>query len=161
MLSLLKSANCVKQEEKYVTCFGKNRRIVSILLTVGWLLVTASPVLANMRFYTIVQQVCKSYRVPVALDQMTLDGAETDNAEFHLVLQSRRNNFEEVMLVGYIATGQAVARSGVQVKTIMITVTIPKADNMMLMTSASVDLVEQLRLGKIKSSEFMRQLQWN
>ncbi len=144
-----------------MTRFGRNRKIVSILLTVGWLTVTASPVLANMRFYTIVQQVCRSYRVPVALDQMTLDGAETESAQFHLVLQSRRNNFEEVMLVGYIATGQAIARSGVPVKTIMITITIPKADNMMLTTSANVDLLEQFRLGNLKSSEFMRQLQWN
>ncbi|MCH7528224.1 MAG: hypothetical protein IID13_07575 [Candidatus Marinimicrobia bacterium] len=115
---------------------------------------------ANMRFYSIVQQVCKSYRVPVGLEQMKLEELESDNPTFHMVLQSRRNNFEEVMLVGYIASSQAIARTGLGIKTIMITVTIPKSDNMMLMTTADVGLVEQLRLGKIKSSEFMRKLQW-
>ncbi|MEE9466293.1 MAG: hypothetical protein V3W14_12065 [Candidatus Neomarinimicrobiota bacterium] len=120
----------------------------------------ASSAQANMRFYSIVQQVCKSYRVPVSLDQMKLEDMESDNATFHVVLQSRRNNFEEVMLVGYIAASQAIARTGLGVKTIMITVTIPKSDNMMLMTTADVGLVEQLRLGKIKSSEFMRKLTW-
>ncbi len=143
-----------------MSCFGKYRKPLSTLLILGWLLILATSAQANMRFYSIVQQVCKSYRVPVSLDQMKLEDLEGDNATFHAVLQSRRNNFEEVMLVGYIAASQAIARTGVNVKTIMITVTIPKSDNMMLMTTADVGLVEQLRLGKIKSSEFMRKLTW-
>ncbi|UCH10373.1 MAG: hypothetical protein JSU61_00310 [Fidelibacterota bacterium] len=140
---------------------GKYRRLIPALLVLGWCLVLATPARANLRFFSIVQQVCKSYRVPVTLDQMNLEGAESTNPTFNLALQSRRNNFEEVMLVGYIATSQAIARTGVEVKTINITVTIPKADNMLLMTTADMALVEQLRLGEIKSSEFMRQLQWN
>lgn len=140
---------------------GKYQRSMSVFLLLGWCLVLATPVWANLRFYSIVQQVCKSYRVPVTMDQMELEVAETDNPTFSLALQSRRNNFEEVMLVGYIASSQAIHRTGVEVKTINITITIPKADNMLLMTTADIALVEHLRLGEIKSSEFMRQLQWN
>ncbi len=139
---------------------GKYRKSINMLLLLGWLMALATTAQANMRFYSIVQQVCKSYRVPVGLEQMKLEELESDNPTFHMVLQSRRNNFEEVMLVGYIASSQAIARTGLGIKTIMITVTIPKSDNMMLMTTADVGLVEQLRLGKIKSSEFMRKLQW-
>lgn len=139
---------------------GKYRKAINVLLLLGWLMALATTAQANMRFYSIVQQVCKSYRVPTGLDQMKLEEMEGDNPTFHMVLQSRRNNFEEVMLVGYIAASQAIARTGLGIKTIMITVTIPKSDNMMLMTTADVSLVEQLRLGKIKSSEFMRKLQW-
>lgn len=139
---------------------GKYRKSINMLLLLGWLMALATTAQANMRFYSIVQQVCKSYRVPVGLEQMKLEELESDNPTFHMVLQSRRNNFEEVMLVGYIASSQAIARTGLGIKTIMITVTIPKSDNMMLMTTADVSLVEQLRLGKIKSSEFMRKLQW-
>lgn len=139
---------------------GKYRKSINMLLLLGWLMALATTAQANMRFYSIVQQVCKSYRVPVGLEQMKLEELESDNPTFHMVLQSRRNNFEEVMMVGYIASGQAIARTGLGIKTIMITVTIPKSDNMMLMTTADVGLVEQLRLGKIKSSEFMRKLQW-
>ena len=141
--------------------FGKYRKPITTLLILGWLMALATTAQANMRFYSIVQQVCKSYRLPVGLDQMKLEEMESDNPTFHMVLQSRRNNFEEVMMVGYIASSQAIARTGVEIKTIMITVTIPKSDNMMLMTTADVGLVEQLRLGKIKSSEFMRKLNWN
>ncbi len=140
---------------------GKHQRLISVLLLLGWCLVLATPVRANLRFYSIVQQVCKSYRVPVTMDEMELAELESDNPTFTLALQSRRNNFEEVMLVGYIACGQAIARTGIEVKTINITVTIPKADHMLLVTTADVALVNQLRLGEIKSSEFMRQLQWN
>ncbi len=140
--------------------FGKYRKPMTVLLILGWLMALATTAQANMRFYSIVQQVCKSYRVPTGLDQMKLEDMEGDNPTFHMVLQSRRNNFEEVMMVGYIASSQAIARTGLGIKTIMITVTIPKSDNMMLMTTADVGLVEQLRLGKIKSSEFMRKLQW-
>ena len=140
---------------------GKNQRLITALLVVMWCLVLAAPVLANVRFFSVVQQVCKSYRVPVAMEQMRLEDMQSDNPTFNLALESRRNNFEEVMLVGYIASSQAIARTGMEIKTVNITVTIPKADNMLLMTTASFGLVEQLRLGEIKSSEFMRQLQWN
>ena len=140
---------------------GKHLKLLSALLVLGWCLGLATPARANMRFYSIVQQVCKSYRVPVTTKQMDLKEPGSNGPTFTLELQSRRNNFEEVILVGYIATGQAIARTGVEVKTINITVTIPKADNMLLITTADVALVEQLRLGKIRSSEFMKQLQWS
>lgn len=140
---------------------GKHIRLLSTLLVLGWCLGLAAPARANIRFYTIVQQICNSYRVPVDMRQMNLEEPGNNGLAFSLALQSRRNNFEEVILVGFIASGQAIARTGMEVKTINIIVTIPKADNMLLMTAADVGLVEQLRLGKIKSSEFMRQLQWN
>ncbi|UCD38358.1 MAG: hypothetical protein JSW54_02445 [Fidelibacterota bacterium] len=140
---------------------GKYQRLIAVFLVLGWCLALTTPARANLRFFSIVQQVCKSYRVPVTLDQMSMEGEEGTNPTFNIALQSRRNNFEEVMLVGYIASSQAIARTDMEVKTINITVTIPKADNMLLMTTADIALVEQLRLGEIKSSEFMRQLQWN
>ncbi|MEE9466024.1 MAG: hypothetical protein V3W14_10680 [Candidatus Neomarinimicrobiota bacterium] len=116
---------------------------------------------ANMRFFSIVQQVCNSYQVTAGLDQMKLDDLETGNATFHLLLQSSRNTIEQVMVVGYIASGQAVARTGLGVKMIKVTVAIPNADNLLVMTEADVVMVEQLRLGKMKASEFMRKLSWN
>ena len=130
---------------------------LSLLLTLA--LVTALQ--ANIRFYTIVQQVCNSYRVAVVMDKMTLTTEAGGGKTFDLMLQSRRNNFEEVMMVGYISAGQAIARTGEPVKTINITVVIPKADHMLIMTTADIGLVDRLRLGKVRSPEFMRQLQWN
>ncbi len=140
---------------------GKHLKLLSTLLVLGWCLGLVTPARANLRFYSTVQQVCMKYRVPVTMKEMNLEGSGTSGSTFTLALQSRRNNFEEVILVGYIAAGQAIARTGLEVKTINIIVTIPRADNMLLMTTADAGLVKQLRLGKIKSSDFMRQLQWN
>ncbi len=137
---------------------GKYRKFIASLLVMSWCLVLITPIRADMSFFSIVQQVCKSYRVPVTMVQMELT---SDDATFNLALQSRRNNFEEVMLVGYIASGQAIKRTGLEIKTINITITIPSADNMLLFTTADISLVEQLRQGEIKSSDFMRQIDWN
>ena len=139
---------------------GKYRGWVAALLVGGWCLALVTPIWANVKFYSVVQQICRSYRVPVTMEHMKLD-YPPDGTTFDLALQSRRNNFQEVMLVGYIASSQAIARTGVAAKTIHITGSIPKADNMVLMTSADAKLLADLRLGKIKSSAFMRELQWN
>ena len=135
-------------------------RLSMMLIVSAWVLAIASPVLGNMRFYTFVQQTCHAYRVPVAMDQMAFEGLESDNLSFSLMLQSRRNNFEEVMLVGYIAVGQAIHRTGVDVRTINITVTIPTMGDMILFTAATINDVEQLRVGELSSTDFLRQLQW-
>ena len=139
----------------------RNSEGIAVVLAAVWCLLFVTPAQANIRFFTIVQQICKSYRVPATLDQMTFEDLNTPSPSFYLHLQSRRNNFEEVMLVGFIASGQAIARTGLSVRTINVSVTIPKADNMLLMTTADATLVAKLRLGEIKSSEFMRSLQWN
>lgn len=141
----------------------RNRRIAAKPAAISMLIIIAlaTALQANIRFYTIVQQVCNSYRVAVVMDKMRLTTEANGEKTFDLVLTSRRNNFEEVMMVGYIGVGQAVARTNEAVKTINITVTIPKADNMLIMTTADISLVNDLRLGKVKSSQFIRQLQWN
>ena len=139
---------------------GKYRGWVAALLLGGWCLALVTPLWANVKFYSVVQQICRSYRVPVTMERMKL-AYPPNGTTFDLALQSRRNNFQEVMLVGYIASSQAIARTGIDVQTINITVSIPKADNMLLMTTADAKLLADLRLGKIKSSAFIRQLQWN
>ena len=137
---------------------GRKKYIATIVPILVLLLVGLLQ--ANIRFFSIVQQVCNSYRVPVVMNEMQLQ-QESAGLIFNLFLKSRRNNFEEVMMVGYIGAAQAMARTGVKVSVINITISIPKADNMLIMTTAPAELVERLRVGKIKSSVFMRQIQWN
>ena len=59
---------------------------------------------ANYAFKKKVKSVCKSYRVTVESSQLSLD-----IDEFSMTLQSNRNNFEMVMLVGFASAGQAIA----------------------------------------------------
>ena len=60
---------------------------------------------ANYAFYRKVTSTCQSYRVEVAADNMDLD---LENNDFSINLNSRRNNFEMVMLIGFASAGQAI-----------------------------------------------------
>lgn len=141
-------------------CSGNRRRWMATLLTGACFLLLVTPVWANVQFYSIVQQICRSYRVPVDQTRMTLN-YPAGGTTFDLSLESRRNNYQEVLLVGYIASSQAIARTGVAVSSISVTVTVSGADKMVLMTTADATLLADLRLGKIKSSHFLRQIEWN
>ncbi|MFC1481467.1 hypothetical protein ACFL6E_04380 [Candidatus Neomarinimicrobiota bacterium] len=125
----------------------------------GWLLIWATTAQANMRFYSLVQQMCKNYNVTVSGEQMKLEGLEGDNPTFHLIIRSRpRNNYEQVLAIGYIAAGQANAQTNLGVKTVRVTVIIPNTDGRQISSEADIALVDQMRLGKIKPSEFIREL---
>ena len=140
---------------------GKHLQVQFTLLLLALCLGITAPVRANPRFFATVQQICTTYKVSTNAGQMSLEEVSEGSYTFTLRLESRRNNFEEVMMVGYMAAGQAVERTNLNVQTIHIIVTIPAADNMLLMTTADISLVEQLLQGEIKSYDFIRQLQWN
>ena len=140
---------------------GKHLKVRFALLLLVLFAGVTTPARANPRFYSTVQQICTTYRVNTNSSQMNLEETSEGSYAFTLRLESRRNNFEEVMMVGYIAAGEAVGRTNLNVQTIHIIVTIPGADNMLLMTTADIALVKQLLQGEIRSYDFIRQLQWN
>lgn len=139
------------------TSTGKAIFVLSLII----LALATTAMANNIRFFTIVQQFLNNRRVSVIMERMQIEVAPDGTNTFSMVLESRRNNFEEVMIYGYLGVGQAIARTDQTVNIINITVSIPKADNMLIMTTADASLVEQLRQGKLKSSAFIRQLQWN
>lgn len=141
--------------------FIKCQRLISVLLVLGWCLGLALPARANVPFFTTVLQYCNSYRVNANTVGMNLEGLETGNPAFYLMLPSRRNNFEQVLLVGYMASAQAMARTGLKLKTIHVTIWFPKTGFMIIMSNADVALVEKLRRGEIESHQFIRQIEWN
>lgn len=134
---------------------------MSALLVLVWCLALALPAQANVRFFTTVLQYCNNYRVDANMVGMNLEGLETENPSFYLMLPSRRNDFEQVLLVGYMATAQAMARTGLELKTIHVTVWFPKTGFMIIMSNADSALVEKLRQGEIESHQFLRQIEWN
>ena len=141
--------------------FGKCQRLVSTLLVLGWCLGLVLPARANVPFFTTVLQYCNTYRVNANTVGMNLEGLGTENPCFYLMLPSRRNNFEQVLLVGYMAAAQAMARTDLELKTIHVTVWFPKTGFMIIMSNAEAALVEKLRQGKIESHQFIRQIEWN
>ena len=117
---------------------------------------------ANYAFKKKVKSVCSSYRVSVNASAM-----DFDSELFSLTLESNRNNFEMVMLVGFASAGQAVSHqnslglSNAYVpKEISIRVNVPasKGETMVFEAKCSSDDAIQLAAGTLDSSEFMQKI---
>ena len=117
---------------------------------------------ANYAFKKKVKSVCSSYRVSVNASAM-----DFDSELFSLTLESNRNNFEMVMLVGFASAGQAVSHqnslglSNAYIpKEISIRVNVPasKGETMVFEAKCSSDDAIQLADGTLDSSEFMQKI---
>ncbi|HIC37124.1 MAG TPA: hypothetical protein EYO80_05545, partial [Candidatus Marinimicrobia bacterium] len=79
----------------------QSKRILIVVLFA--LLIGTNGLWANYAFKKKVKTVCQSYRIMVESTQFTLG-----ENEFSIDLESGRNNFEMVMLVGFAAAGHAI-----------------------------------------------------
>ena len=117
---------------------------------------------ANYAFKKKIKSVCSSYRVSVDASSM-----DFGNDLFSLTLESNRNNFEMVMLVGFASAGQAVSHqnslglSNAYVpKEISIRVNVPasKGETMVFEATCSSDIAIELSSGTLDASEFMQKI---
>ena len=116
----------------------------------------------NYAFKKKIKTVCSSYRVSVDASAM-----DFGNNLFSLTLESNRNNFEMVMLVGFASAGQAVSHqnslglSNAYVpKEISVRVNVPvsKGETMVFEATCSSDIAINLAAGTLDSSEFMQKI---
>ncbi|MFC1483735.1 hypothetical protein ACFL6Q_01640 [Candidatus Neomarinimicrobiota bacterium] len=147
-------------EDYTVRPSGTYRRFHLLFLGVGLFLALITTAEANIYFFTKVMQNCQHYKLSGDRIQMNMDGVGTDNPTFNLTLSSRRNNFEEVLVYGYLSTGYAISRTGVNVKTVNITVIIPSAGDETKVTRADASLLADLVSEKIDPYEFLREIEW-
>ena len=100
---------------------------------------------------------------------MSVDASAMDfgNNLFSLTLESNRNNFEMVMLVGFASAGQAVSHqnslglSNAYVpKEISVRVNVPasKGETLVFEATCSSDIAINLAAGTLDSSEFMQKI---
>ena len=78
---------------------------------------------------------------------------------FKITLASNRNNFEMVMLVGYIAAGQAM-KTGYEPETFFVSVDVPLGEGFRLVTTAAKVDLQQLLSGKINTAQFVRKVKY-
>ena len=135
-------------------------KFISILAFTS--ILTFNYALANYAFKKKIKSVCSSYRVSVNASAM-----DFDSELFSLTLESNRNNFEMVMLVGFASAGQAISHqnnlglSNAYVpKEIAIRVNVPssKGETMVFEANCSSDDAIQLAAGTLDSSEFMQKI---
>ena len=117
---------------------------------------------ANYAFKKKIKTVCSSYRVSVDASAM-----DFGNNLFSLTLESNRNNFEMVMLVGFASAGQAVSHqnslglsNAYAPKEISVRVNVPasKGETMVFEATCSSDIAINLAAGTLDSSEFMQKI---
>jgi hypothetical protein len=125
---------------------------------------------ANYAFYKKVTATCKYYRINSETQNMNLTSNDKGAKNFSLILDSNRNNFEMVMIIGFISAGQAILHqkslakkkegyNPVVLEKVFITVNVPMGKTPMIVSAAATE--EQiLRMveGRIDSAEFMRQI---
>ena len=141
-------------------------RKLFVLLTV--MVVGSQFLFANYAFYRKVSNTCKYYRVTVDEKKMALTKKPNGSYSFSLEMESARNNFEMVMLVGFISVGQAMSHQEAFAKkksgyvpvipgNTEVTVTIPVSrQNTIISARATADQVRQLTDGKVDTAGFMR-----
>ena len=117
---------------------------------------------ANYAFKKKIKTVCSSYRISVDPSSMGFD-----NELFSLTLESNRNNFEMVMLVGFASAGQAVSHqinlglsNAYTPNEITVRVNVPasKGEIMIFEATCSSDIAMELAAGTLDSSDFMQKI---
>ena len=123
---------------------------------------------ANYGFYRKVANTYKYYRVTVDEKKMSLTMNKDGSYSFTIEMKSLRNNFEMVMLVGFISVGQAMNHqekfakkkpgyTAIVTEDTDVTVTIPiSRQNTIITAKATAGQIRQLTDGKIDSAGFMR-----
>ena len=141
------------------------KRIFSVFIV---LMMSSQFAFANYGFYRKVANTCKYYRVTVDEKKMSLTMNKDGSYSFTIEMKSLRNNFEMVMLVGFISVGQAMNHqekfakkkpgyTAVIPEDTDVTVTIPVSrQNTIITAKATAGQIRQLTDGKIDSAGFMR-----
>ena len=131
----------------------------TIQLTAAFLLISQT-LFANQKYFNEVKKVAKSYRIETSFENMKVVKDEKGKDVFYITLASNRNNFEMVMLVGYIAAGQAM-KSGFEPSSVFVTVDVPLGEGFRLLTTATTEDLKQLLSGKITTKTFVRRVNYN
>ena len=141
------------------------KRIFSVFIV---LVMGSQFAFANYGFYRKVANTCKYYRVTVDEKKMSLTMNKDGSYSFTIEMKSLRNNFEMVMLVGFISVGQAMNHqekfakkkpgyTAIIPEDTDVTVTIPVSrQNTIITAKATAGQIRQLTDGKIDSAGFMR-----
>ena len=126
------------------------------------LLIGTDGLLGNYAFKKKVKTVCQSYRITVESSNFSLG-----ENEFSIELESGRNNFEMVMLVGFAAAGHAIEHQVQMGKTnaytpesITVNVAVPasKDETSFFVATCTKQMAIELSNGTMDSSDFMQKI---
>ena len=114
---------------------------------------------SNYRFFNIVQQVCKAYRVYVDMADMYLNQAADDHLVFTVELNSGRNNFDTAMLAAFLGVGKALNRvQELDVNTVEVKIRINARENNLIIATADANDIVRYANGSLSYKDFKESL---
>lgn len=113
---------------------------------------------SNTDLYREANKVFQSYRYKVSYENFQVRTFQQDGKdvlELLIIINARRNNFDEAMLVGFGAAGAAIANTGSKIDLVNVVIKVQYKDEVSI--SAIVDSPEVIKLyeNKISPSSFM------
>ena len=138
------------------------------ILSLSFILIMSTQfAFANYAFYKKVANTCKFYRVSVDEKKMSLVKNSDGSYNFTIEMESLRNNFEMVMLVGFAAVGHAIEHQ-IQMGeanaytpesiTMNIAVPISQGETNMFVATCSKQMAIELANGTMESSDVMQEI---
>lgn len=110
---------------------------------------------ADYNFFNTVKQVCKVYNIDIMPDEFRVYRTETYGRVATLSLKSGRNDFDKVMLVGFIAMGKAMLTTNRDMDQVNIVISIPYKEREQIFASAPGDDVKKIIDGRLSIREFI------
>ncbi len=135
-----------------------NLRLASTIITI--LLIFTVTVSASSSYYSSVQQICSAYQISLDYDRMNLRTLDDGTQELTMNIQSARNQFDRVMLIGFYAAGKAMVyhKEPIQKVTVIISIAYKGVEN--IVAVASTENIMKFVNGEITSSEFVRKIKF-
>lgn len=137
------------------------KRISTLLAVIVFFTLVSGVALGNSRYYSSVQQICKAYQIEVDYNRMSLSEAADGTKDFCVTINSARNNFDRIMLIGFYAAGKAMLylKEDIQTVNIIVSVEYKGVENIMA-TAVKDDILAYVE-GKMSSAEFVKKLKFS
>ena len=135
----------------------KAKLMIYSLIVLLYLSLFSNSAFANYKFFYTVKSVCKVYQIKVDMNDMHLEQSYDSKLFFDLKLQSGRNNFDTVLMVGFIAAGKALENNPeMQLEGVNISLSFSGHGNGLIIASAGANDIVRLVRGDITAAEFKK-----
>jgi len=125
------------------------------MLVLSVLVLLANPLRANYKFYNTIKQVCKVYQIQVDYKDMSLETDSGNDLFLNLHLDAGRNNFDTVLMVGFLAAGKAMdANQDIHISGVRVYLIMSSMYGSTVIASASAEDIIKLEKGDISAAEF-------
>lgn len=135
--------------------------IAGTLLLMMSIVVTANPVYSASKYYSSVQQICNAYQVAVDYNRMSIAEDRDGSTEFTIEMNSARNQFDRVMLVGFYAAGKALEYHGVDLDRVKIIISVEYKGTENIVAVAEKSDIKDFVKGKLSSRDFIRKVSFD